>query len=196
MSVNFPNVEPDSATFTLSYNTQTWSSDLNNAIQHRELAGARWIAQLTFTNRQSDTGAPELTVFVEGQRGGAGRFFLSPPDLNQRGELTGTPTVDGDGQLGSSLIVSGFLPNTTPLKAADYIEVNGELKRVSQDVEADLNGDATITFNPPLRRSPANLAPIEMIDPRGKFYLAENPSYQLSAPIIYGLTLNCVEDVN
>lgn len=193
--INFPDVTPDAASFQLEYNTQTWSSALNNAVQHRELTGARWIAQLTFSNREASTGAPELTVFVESQRGGAGRFFLLPPDLNQRGELTGTPTVNGAGQLGTSLVVSGFLPNTTPLKAADYIEVNGELKRVTQDVNADVNGDATIVFNPPLRKAPANATPIEMVEPRGTFYLASNPAYQISAPIIYALTIDCIEDV-
>lgn len=194
--INFPDVDHDSASFRLEYNTQTWSSELNNAVQHRELAGARWVSQLTFTNRNRETGAPELTTFIESQRGGAGRFFMLPPDINQRGELTGTPAVDGVGQLGSSLVVSGFLPNTTPLKVADYIEVNGELKRVTLDVNANSSGDATIVFNPPLRRSPPNGALIEMVEPRGKFYLSGSPSYQLSAPIIYALTINCIEDVN
>ncbi len=195
---NFPDVKPDSANFGLSYNVQLFQSELTNDVNQRALAGDRWIASLVFTNRVRANGATKLRTFLNRQRGGLNRFRMSPPDLDQQGTLAGTPVVNGAGQTGTTLIVSGFSPSQTVLAEGDYFEVNGELKQLAADAVTDVGGNVTLDFEPPLRTASANAAPIEVVAPKATFMLT-NPEaavMQANAPIIYAVTIEAMEDVN
>lgn len=197
MTIDFPNIPPDAATFRLQGNTTTFESELNAAVQHGEMPGAKWVANLAFTNRMK-TQARMLKAFLTRLGGPVGRFRMSPPDLDQQGTYLGSGVVDGANQTGSALNTTNWVPNQSGLAVAgDYIEVNGELKMITQDASADANGDAVLHIAPPLRRSPANSAPIETQAPKGVFYLLndDQAAWQLSAPLIYAVSIAAEEDI-
>ena len=188
---------PDQATITLEANTTVFTSDLNSSVQTAELSGARWRMNLSYSNRIGST-ARALRGFLAALNGMANRFYMVPPDLNQVGTATNAGTVNGAGQSGISLATTGWAVNQPLLLAAgDYIEVGGELKIVTQDVSSSGSGNATINFAPALRNTPANAQPIEVLAPRALMMLDNNrdASWQVSAPVIYSMSISCVEDV-
>ena len=195
--MNFPDIHPDAADWGLESNTAEFRSDLNNTVQHGQLAGHRWRGVLTFTNR-GGSDARRLKAFLNNLLGPSTRFNLQPPDNEKVGTMAGLGTVAGAGQTGTSLNTTGWNNNQSLLfDYGDYFEVNGELKQITQPISSDGTGNATLVFTPPLLTSPANAAPIEVHDPRVSVYL-ENDNQaraQVSAPYIYALSISVVEDI-
>ena len=81
-----------------------------------------------------------------------------------RGIATGTPLVNGASQTGNTLVTDGWTTGITNImRAGDYFHFDTptskrELKMITADVNSDGGGNATLTFEPPLRESPANNA--------------------------------------
>jgi hypothetical protein len=195
---NFPDIDPDAASFGIESNTTAFESELSNAVQHAPMQGDRWVGTATFTNR-GGLDARKLAAFVAALGGPSGRFTMSPPEMQQLGTRQGVGIVNGSGQVGRTLATSGWSINQPILlEVGDYIEVNNELKMITERIASDGDGNATLVFTPPLRRSPANAASIEVDEPRGLFYLADDnqASWRVSAPYIYALAWSFVEDVN
>lgn len=195
-TLTFPSIIPNSTEWSLQSNTQQHRSPLSGTIQTLELAGARWSASLRFDSlTQSD--ARTMMAFLVQLRGGAGRFYLYDHSLPvPRGTATGTPLVNGASQTGTSLTTDGWTINITGiLKAGDYIGVNGELKMVTADCNSNGSGQCTVTFEPPLRSSPADNAAITVTRPTCTMMLtgddqtkwSGNPGYRSS------FVLTCVE---
>lgn len=68
--------------------------------------------------------------------------------------MAGTPVVDGDGQAGTTLNLSGFTASQSGvLKAGDYIRVAGSYKSylVVSDVDSAADGTASVTIHPGLQ---------------------------------------------
>lgn len=105
--------------------------------------------------------------------------------------------VNGGSQTGSSLLLSGMPTSTAGLaRAGDWIEVNGELKRLIADLDSDSSGGGTVLFEPALRASPADATPVVFRNPMGKFLLAEDSvSYGTRPGIISDIELSLVEDI-
>lgn len=209
----FPQIpNPDAESWTLTFNTQTFTSDLNGAIQTAELPGARWSGTLTFTNRIG-ADARRLRGFLAANRGRAGRFWVTPSDARLYGSATQNGIVGG----GSSLVLdfagevysqtdwdaysvpagaiemqaSGFAGTGGPeLLAGDYFEVNGELKIATEDYDG-----STLRFSPPLRVGVSYGQTVRVINPRARVMLTndEQASWAVSAPIIYGVTFEVIE---
>jgi len=162
MTINMPST-PNFTTcrFGLETNTQTFTSPLTKNVQRVLLAGSRWSALYSLPAMKRDQAAPWKAFFdlCEGQ---ANVFVAFDPDCkNPRGNVVGsTPLVAGASQTGSSLTTDGWAHSTLVLKAGDYFTVNSELKRVTSDVTSDGSGNATVSFKPALRSSPADNAPL------------------------------------
>jgi hypothetical protein len=154
-------IKVKASNFGLVFNTRKFTSPFNQATQTIELTGARWKATYT-TPPLSYAQAAAIKAFLVKLRGGANTFNAYDPDgKTARGTPTGTPLVNGGSQTGNSLIIDGCTPNITGwLKEGDYFAVNGELKMIIADVNSNGSGEATLTFEPSLRASPANNAPI------------------------------------
>ena len=60
------------------------------------------------------------------------------------------------------------------LRAGDYLTVNSELKKVTQDVFSNSSGVAVIPIAPMLRSSPAANSTVEVREPWGVFKLSDN----------------------
>lgn len=188
---------PDSANVSLESNTGSHESDLNRAVQTFEMSGARWRLILSYANRGGTT--PRLLkTFLASLRGRANRFKYTPPDIDQMGSMAGTGVVVGGSQTGNELETSGWDNNQSELfLPGDYFEVNGELKLITDTISSDGTGNATLVFEPPLRKSPPALDPIIVDEPKALFMLEDDKqsSWQLSAPIIYSYSISAVEDV-
>lgn len=133
---DFPDICASDYSFTLLYNTQSYTSPLTNSTQTASLTGDQWRGTATYTNKYG-TDARTLRAFIMGLKGQVGRFNYTPPDLNQGGTLLGTPVIDGAGQLGDSINTNGWdYPQENLILAGDYLTVNSELKMVLADVSA------------------------------------------------------------
>lgn len=172
-------VRPSAFSWHLLPHTQTWTSPLNGGSQTLEMPGARWVFELPYTKMREDDWRA-WSVFVARLRGAAGRFYLGPMHaLPARGVATGTPVVYGAGQTGASLATSGWTPSTAQiLRAGDFFHVattsGRELKILTADAASASDGKATLTFEPPLRGSPAGGAALEIAAPSAVMRLVDD----------------------
>jgi hypothetical protein len=157
--LDFPDIIPSTFTFGITFNTQINVSPLSNSVQTIEIPGARWTANMSFSNMEAEE-SRVLSAFLARLRGSSGRFKLKDfTHPTPRGSnLHSIVTVNGASQTGNSINTSGWTASQTgALLVGDYIQfVNNELKIVTADVTADGSGDATITFEPPIRTIPGD----------------------------------------
>lgn len=159
--------------FSLVPNTQSFSSPLSGAVQTIEMPGARWKVSFMLENL-AEADSALLQAFLVKLRGRAGRFYLHNFARSEpRGTQRGTPLVKGASQTGTTLAIDGCTVGAT-LLAGDFFAVNGELKMVVANSTADGAGEMTLTFEPPLRSSPADNAAITLVQPTATFMLASD----------------------
>ena len=159
--LTFPGIIANKMEWSLRSNTQTFVSPLSRTSQTLELPGSHWTTTLRF-NRLTEDDQRTMMAFLVRLRGEAGRFYLYDHSLpTPRGIATGTPLVDGASQIGNTLNTKDWTVGQTGImKAGDWFTVNNELKMMTEDVNSDGSGLATLTFEPPLRASPAADAPL------------------------------------
>jgi hypothetical protein len=157
-----------SSRFGLRANTQSFESPLTRSVQTVEMTGARWMASYTLPPMLPNTeNADKWQAFLLQCAGMAGRlYFFDPDKRTPRGIATGVPLVMGGSQTGRSLITDGWTAGQTGImKAGDYFQVGTELHRVVADCNSNGSGQATLTFEPPLRDSPSDNAPLTVTNP-------------------------------
>lgn len=183
MTLTMPTT-PDfaAAIFSLSTNTQIFSSPLVKVAQTLELPGALWIVTYTLPLMRFDTAAPWQGFLAE-LMGASGTFFgFDPSRTSPRGIYSAgsdTPLVDAASQTGKSLTTDGWrISGTGLLLPGDYFEViadsTKELHMITSQVDSDGSGLATLNFVPPLRASPLNNAVITLDDPLVEMRLADD----------------------
>ena len=186
---------PASFDWQLISNTQAFQSPLSGAVQTVEMPGARWAAQFSFSALDANDAAV-WRAFMAQLRGQSGRFTLwNMARPIPRGIATGTPVVSGAGQTGNTLTTSGWTPSTAGiLRVGDFIGVNGELKMLVADAASNGSGLATLTFEPPLRSSPANAAPIVTTRPTAVFKMDDDSARSITtAPGLDAVNIACTE---
>ena len=198
MILQFPDIQtPRSEQWDVISNTQEFPSDLNRATQTRELPGAQWHMQMTFNDLDTRDGR-RLAAFVASLRGRAGRFEITPSDWEPIGTVAGTPTLSADASsLATTLQTTGWDPDQ-PLVFAmgDYLEINGELKYVTQDTPSDANGDAAIQIMPPVRVGVASGTSIVVEKPKALMMLkSDSNAKTVKAPRLYSMTLSAKEAI-
>lgn len=152
---------------------------------------ARWavsfnIVTLTEANRGKVVGPmTRLSSF-------ANYFEISPPNY-PGATFTGSITVNGGGQLGTSLNVVST-PSTKIVEAGDWFSVGGELKQVVTDCVTNGSGLGTIEFEPALRASPTNAATVNTTTPVIKLRLT-NPeaAWAISQGGYTAVQFDCLE---
>lgn len=125
-------------------------------------------------------------------------FQIPPPDWsgNGAGFVATNPTVDGGGQLGTTLNVTCSVLSTTIALNGDYFSVNGEFKVLTADATTDGSGDVTLAFEPALRSSPSNGASVEIKTPVINLRLRDpKASWAVRPPALYNITVDCVEAI-
>ena len=195
--LTFPAVTPNAADFGLEANTQQTRSELNGVVQTLALPGDRWTASMNFNNLQ-DPKARIMRAFLASLRGQAGRFYLSPPGYRRAGVGTGTPLVKGASQVGSSIATDGWTPSqSTVVCAGDYIQIGTELKMITADANSDAGGNATLSFTPPIRVSPADNASVITSKPCCIMCLTDGKQsrWQSQPTPILNLSIACEEPI-
>ena len=167
--------------FYLETNTQIFTSPINKSVQTVQLSGARWRADITLRQMTKAEAAIWIAFFMK-LKGMSETFYCFDPDWeSNRGVGGGTPLVKGAGQTGSTLLIDGCPLSTTGwLKAADYVEVGGQLVRLTQDANTDGSGEVTLAFESYLRTSPSDNAVVTISNPKAKMRLMDDG--QLSWP--------------
>lgn len=136
------------------------------------LPGPRWLFRARWDMLGRTEGDLLRAVLVQ-LRGGGNRLLMH--DVAQptfRGVGGGTPLVNGAAQTGITLAIDGC-PNSVTGWAlpGDKFAVNGELKMVVAQANTNASGQATLTFEPPLRAAPADNAPLTIASPTARFKL-------------------------
>ena len=178
---------PNSLTWRLESNTQVLESPLTKAVQTIELIGPRWSFTAAY-HAFEEADAALLQSFLVKIRGQANRFTAyNFARSTPRGSATGSSTVNNESgspttlQTGTTLITKSWTAAAT-LKEGDFFAVNGELKMVTANATADGSGNMTISFEPPLRASPAHGAAITYTNPTATFMMTSQTAEWDTAP--------------
>lgn len=182
--------------FSLASNIITFTSPLDGTVQTIEFPGARWMMTANLPPMRRSSAAAWQAFFAK-LRGMSGRFYAGDHNATTpQGTALGTPLVKGASQTGTTLITDGWSINQAgALLAGDYFQVGTELKMVVSTVASDGAGEATITFEPPLRAAPADDAPIITTNPVCVMRLANNDQagWDITGSGIYGMAFSAVE---
>lgn len=135
--------------------------------QVQDWSGRWWEYEITIEPTQGVTarqiGALFTRIIDEG------KFLFVDPSACTPGNL-GTPVVDGAGQTGKTLAVSGLAVGAPLVRAGAFLSVGSEAEtrfhRIVADVTPDGSGDAVIEILPALRYSPADGAAVNIGAPR------------------------------
>jgi hypothetical protein len=153
-------------------------------------------AQITLKKMEREQ-AEQWITFLLSLNGIKGTFLLGDPLGVWRGTAGGAPVVSGAGQIGKTLVTSGWDAATT-IAAGDYFQLGtGEqtwLHKILTDVVTDGAGNATLDITPRLRVSPTDAAALTIVDPKGTFSLASNKtSFGYDEMRIYGVSFDAAE---
>lgn len=172
--------------------------------QAHAYSGQTWQADVTLPPMNRDD-AEEWVSFLISLRGQFGTFLLGDPAaLTPRGlaaTLAGTPVVNGAGQTGGSLNISGASRNKVNwLRAGDYLQIgtgsDSRLYKTLTNVSTDNNGECTVDLWPHIRTAPANGTSIITSNTKGVFRLASNEtSWSINEASIYGITFGAIEAI-
>lgn len=195
--LSFPaGIEIKAVRFGLQSNSQAFVSPLSGDTQTASYPGSRWAANFMLVPKtRADMAA--VVAFLAQLDGMAGRFYgYDPAATTPLGVGTGTPLVNGASQTGKSLITDGWTAGQTGiLKAGDYFTVNNEMKMVTADCDSDGSGNATISFTPALRSSPANNAAITVTNPKCIMRLEndDQAAWDVGDDSFYNISFSAVE---
>lgn len=130
--------------------------------------------ELSLPQMSIDEGKQWMGFFMA-LNGIEGTFYLSDTlGKTASGTGEGYPLVDGGSQTGAELVTKGWKENTENiLKAGDWFSISDVLYQVTQNVDSDAGGNATLDIWPDLRSSPADEAELDIWNPRGIFRLTE-----------------------
>ncbi len=109
------------------------------------------------------------------------------------------PNVSSSALVRAVSISGRFYQGSTPIfNAGDYFTVNNELKVVTSSVSTDINGYATVAFQPPLRKAITILTtPIIVNNPYCLMHAADEDiaAWGLSPPIRQGVDIKAIEAI-
>lgn len=170
-----------------------WTLRLNTQVHD----GRMWAGTLTISPNGAAEGRSLAAWLTALRRPGenAGTFLLgdpaAPAPLGAAADTPGTPVVDGAGQTGEALAVTGLPASTTGyLLAGDYVQLgsgaSARLLMVLEDADSDAQGDATLRLWPGVRTAPADGAPIVVDGPQGLFVTATNTTrWEVRPSLVY-----------
>ena len=187
---------PSSMVVKLQSNTDRFISPTTGATQTVDRGGEHLIVSITYGSLETADRAL-LISFLAKLNGQQHRVNLPFHAIDNQGAFGGTPLVAGASQTGLTLNIDGASINITDwMKAGDIFSVNGEMKIATADADTDGLGEATLTFSPRLRSSPADNAAIETTNPTGVFMLASpTQTWNYRPGGFSDFTLEFVEDI-
>ena len=192
-TITYPSTpKPQSMSWRLLMPAQTNVSDWTGRRQTLASGRGWWEAQITFPPIVGTTNINAWRSFIAKSRGAANDFQV-PVDPVAQSSATATPLVNGAGQQGRTLNTDGWPLSTTVLQAGQYVTINNQLLQLTENVTSNGSGVAVLTFEPPVRVSPADNAAIEYKNPFCLMYLVEEPTLSVETGYVYSLSLNLRE---
>ena len=183
MAITFPRTLPTTPGiktngFGLDFNVDAFESPITRILQVNNRPGDRWEGVITLPP-MSTSQARQWKAWFATMQGSVKTFYFYDPDHVTPDGIADTgsdsPLVNGASQSGSLLISDGWrLSGTGLLLPGDYFSIGNEFKIVTEQLDSDGGGNATISFKPPLRNSPANNDPITFESPKGVFRCVDN----------------------
>ena len=111
---------------------------------------------------------------------------VSPSSSHARVATSTSAAIAAQSQNGLGIYVKGLPASTSGLLlAADWVEIDGQLKMVAASLDSDAAGLGYLQFSPPLRRAVADNTPIIVHKPMGRFMLAANDSGWSNEPGVF-----------
>lgn len=169
--------------------------------------GQAWEADITLPPMVRDD-AEEWVSFLVQLKGIEGTFLLGDPSgATPRGSASttpGTPVVNGAGQIGAVLNISGAPASASNyLKAGDYIQLGSgsgaKLHKVLKNVDTNASGEAALDIYPSMRSSPSADAPANSVvvsNAKGLFRLSSNETqWSINEVTHFGVTFGAMEVV-
>lgn len=192
-TITYPSTpKPQGMTWRLNMPAQTNISDWTGRRQTLASGRGWWEAQITFPPIVGTTNINAWRAFIAKSRGGVNDFQVKV-DPTAQSASTATPLVNGAGQTGRTLNTDGWPLSTTVLQAGQYVTINNQLLQLTENVTSNGTGVAVLTFEPPVRVSPADNAVIEYKNPYCLMYLVEEPTLSVETGYVYSLSLNLRE---
>ena len=192
-TITYPSTpRPQGMSWRLVMPAQTNVSDWTGRRQTIASGRGWWEAQVTFPPIVGTTNINAWRAFIAKSRGAANDFQVKV-DPTAQSSSTATPLVNGAAQTGRTLNTDGWPLSTTVLQAGQYVTINNQLLQLTENVTSNGSGVATLTFEPPVRVSPADNAAIEYKNPYCLMYLVEEPTLSVEVGYVYSLSLNLRE---
>lgn len=132
-------------------------------------------------------------AFLAKTQGTANTFRVRVDTKRQSPYFSYTVLVNGGSQTGRTIDTDGWPAGTTILRAGQFVTIGDQLLQLTENVTSNGSGEATLTFEPPIRVSPADNAAVEWQEPYCLMYLTEQPFYTGEAGAVFGLSLQLRE---
>jgi hypothetical protein len=191
------NLRPASVDWGLIRPQLVGRSTFDGSAQAITVGAPRWAFTIS-TGPLKFAEVPEWEAFIDRLDGRVNRVRAWDWRREQPlGPASGSPEVRVAGT-GSTLQTHFWTPTVSGiLRAGSYMQINGELKRLSETINSDGLGRATISFVPPLRAEAPAGAPLILSVPTARFMLVtERPSMEQRGSVNPGQTLSFEEDVS
>ncbi len=193
-TITYPSTpKPQGMAWRLLMPAQTNVSDWTGRRQTLASGRGWWECQITFPPIVTTASINPWRSFIAKARGAANDFQVPVDPATPQSSSTATPLVNGAGQTGRTLNTDGWPLSTTVLQAGQYVTINNQLLQLTENVTSNGSGVAVLTFEPPVRVSPADNAAIEFKNPYCLMYLVEEPTLSGEVGYVYSLSLNLRE---
>jgi len=163
--------------------------------------GQRWVADVTLPPLDRTDVDVWRSFFVK-LNGREHTFNMGDPlSKTAKGSAGGTPLVNGGSQTGKNLVVDGAAASQTRwLLAGDYIQLgtggNARLYMVTDDVNTNGSGEATIPIWPDIQITPADNDPVVVSNTVGTFRLtSDDMTFETNSNSFSNLSFNAVSVV-
>jgi len=214
-------IVPNACEFFLQHNTTVFESPITRTRQRLRRPGERWMCTASF--RLVREKAQRLDALLAKLAGSYDTVTLGDwARINPSGDnldKTGIPnTFFSDGtdftdntefavpdevarlrfaavRGASSLRAKGWMPNTAPLDAGDYIGVGGWIYMLTDDASSDGNGFSTLNIAPRVRADTAADTLIVRHRPKSPMVLIDDdqPNRSIQVGTVYHYTLSFAE---
>lgn len=199
MSTEVLTLGPSSASWQEILNDQTFVSQ-TGVMQAQLRSGNRWGLVLAYQNL-TGTRRSVMEGHAFQARGKINRLQVPMSLLGyvRGGAGGGTPLLQGGQTAGSvSLAIDGATSVTNWLKAGDWISIGNELKKVTKNLTTS-GGAGTIQIWPELHQTRSDNFAVDIVTPKGIFYLAEPIAFTITPypgdVLLDALVLNLIEDI-
>lgn len=192
-TITFPSSpKPSTMSWRLVQPAQQNISQWTGARQVLPSGRGWWECSLTLPPIVGETAVNNWRAFIAAAQGAANDFQVPVNEIAQS-SATATPLVNGAGQTGRSLITDGWPASTTVLYGGQFVTIGNQLLQLTNNIVSDASGNATITFAPAIRVSPADNAAIEFKNPYALMYFLEDPGYSVEPGLVYSMSFNLRE---